>query len=155
MTAQRKRPAAGRRLFIKHLRKSGNVTRAAEAAGVSRNQLYLARRDDPDFALAWEEALEGAMDDLEATLLRRALEGTDKPVFFGGKECGTVKSYSDSLGMFLLKGRRRDIFGERSGQKKTQVGGAVAGVEKSENLVSAREIIEARLTELAARKRNS
>lgn len=151
MTAQRKQSAASRRLFIKHLRKSGNVTRAAEAAGVSRNQLYLVRRDDPDFARAWEEALEGAMDDLEAELLRRALEGTDKPVFFGGKECGTVKSYSDSLGMFLLKGRRRDIFGERAGQKK----GRIAASEASEQAVNAREIIEARLAELAARKRRS
>lgn len=49
-----------------------------------------------------------------------ALEGTDKPVYYAGKEVGSVKSFNDNLAMFLLKSRRGQIFGEGD---KSQTGG--------------------------------
>lgn len=108
-----------RAAFIDRLRSSANVSAAARAAGMSRSSAYALRHRDEGFRAAWDEALEEALDDLEAELRRRAIEGVDKPVFYGGKECGTVKSYSDTLGMFLLKSRRGEVFAETGGRPPT------------------------------------
>jgi len=108
-----------RTAFLARLRESANVSAAARAAGLSRSSAYALRSRDPEFRAAWDEALEEALDDLEAELRRRAIEGVDKPVFYGGKECGSVKSYSDTLGMFLLKSRRGEVFAETGGRPPT------------------------------------
>ena len=94
------------------LRSTGNVSAGIRAAGVSRTQAYCRRKTDPAFRAEWDSALEGALDDLEGALRRRAVDGVEKAVFYGGKQCGSSVSYSDNLGMFLLRGRRKDVFGE-------------------------------------------
>ena len=101
-----------REAFLKTLKESGNVSAAARAAGVTLPRLYKKREDEPKFRKDWDAALEEALDDLEGELRRRALEGTDKPVYYAGKEVGSVKSFNDNLAMFLLKSRRGQIFGE-------------------------------------------
>ena len=53
-----------------------------------------------------------ALDLLEAELWRRALKGVARPVFYGGKRCGVIRSYSDQLGMFLLKAHRPERYGQ-------------------------------------------
>ena len=40
---------------------------------------------------------------MEAEARRRGVEGTLKPVFYKGEECGQVREYSDTLLIFLLK----------------------------------------------------
>jgi len=102
-----------RQTFLAHLRQTGNVSAAAERSGVSRSGAYALRAADGDFRAQWDDAMESAMDDLEAELRRRAIEGTEKPVFYGGETVGTIRSYSDSLAMFLLRSRRPHVFGER------------------------------------------
>ena len=77
-----------------------------------RASLYDLRRQDNTFRREWESALEESLDELEDVLRRRALEGTEKPVYYGGKQCGAVQSFNDNLGMFLLKGRRGEIYGK-------------------------------------------
>ena len=42
-----------------------------------------------------------------------ALIGTEKPVFYQGEVCGTVREHHDTLLIFLLKAKRREVFGER------------------------------------------
>lgn len=98
--------------FLSELRRTGNVSASASSANVTRNSAYEKRQSDDEFKLAWASALETSLDDLEETLRRRALDGTDKPVFYGGEKIGDVKSYNDNLGIFLLKARRKKIFGE-------------------------------------------
>ena len=46
--------------------------------------------------------------------MRRASEGTLKPVFYQGKMCGEIREYSDTLLIFLLKARRPETYRERS-----------------------------------------
>ena len=108
LTAQRKKR------FLEVLAQSGNVSRAARAAGVSRGAAYAKRQREPSFAKTWDEALAEALDHLEETLMARALEGTTRPVHFQGKEIGSVQSYSDQLAMFLLKARRPEVFGDKA-----------------------------------------
>ena len=89
--------------FIEALRATGNVTRAAQYAGRSRNQAYHVRQHSEHFAAQWREALEEGSDLLEAEARRRAVTGIDKPVYYKGKVVGSITKYSDRLLMFLLK----------------------------------------------------
>ena len=60
----------------------GNVTAAAAAAGSGRSTLYDWRAEDPDFAQAWEEALELGICGLEDEAKRRAMNGSDTLLMF-------------------------------------------------------------------------
>jgi hypothetical protein len=114
--------------FLQHLAECGNVKLSADAAGVGRRTVYTHRQSDKDFAAKWAEAMEDAADVLEAEAHRRAVAGCDEPVIYEGKLCGryvdaqgrtvadntpgatlvplTVKKFSDTLLIFLLKGAR-------------------------------------------------
>ena len=48
---------------------------ACAAAGVSRQTAYKARNTKPEFAKAWKEALDIAMEKLEAVAYQKAVEG--------------------------------------------------------------------------------
>lgn len=102
-----------RALFLRYLSESGNVSESARQADMPRHSAYRLRRMDEEFAKAWDDALADALDELESVLIQRAIEGVEKPHYFGGKEVGTVKSYSDNLAMFLLKSRRAEIYGDK------------------------------------------
>lgn len=97
-------------VFLDSLRESANISAAARAAGMSRRSAYNHRLQDAQFREEWDQALEEALDDLEAELRRRAMVGVEKPVYYGGKTCGVIRNYSDTLGMFLLKCRRPNVF---------------------------------------------
>jgi hypothetical protein len=100
--------------FLAVLRETGgNVSRACAAIELTRARAYEWRRVDPVFALAWDEAVELGTDELEEEARRRAFAGVDEPVFYQGEECGAVRKYSDTLLIFLLKGRRPDKYRER------------------------------------------
>lgn len=106
--------------FLKVLARTCNVTHAAWSVGISRSRVYDIRKEDAEFAAAWDEAEETAVDSLEGEARRRALEGIDEPVVYQGTistdEKGqpvTVKRYSDTLLMFLLKAHRPEKYRER------------------------------------------
>ena len=113
--------------FIEALRTTGNVTRAAQYAGRSRNQAYHVRRHSEDFAAQWDEALGEGIDILEAEARRRAFTGIDKPVFYKGKVVGSTKKYSDRLLMFLLRAHDPKF---RDGGKVKQTGATDVGVDR-------------------------
>jgi len=101
----------------------GNVTLAANKAGVDRRTIARLRLADPTFEEAWEEAREESADLLEIEARRRALEGWDEPVFGSGgpgkgtEEVGVVRKYDTTLLIFLLKGERPEKYRERFDQK--------------------------------------
>lgn len=95
------------------LAETGNISRAAEAAGIDRKTHYRWCAE-PEYAALAEDAMEQAADKLEEEARRRAHDGVDEPVFYQGEVCGTVRKYSDTLLIFLLKGAKPDKFRERS-----------------------------------------
>lgn len=103
-----------KKTFLSVLRKSANVTRAAEAAGIDRSVAYGAKSSDKKFAALWEDALEQAADLLEEEATRRAFEGCQRPIYQGGKLVGYVTEYSDTLMCLLLKAHKPARFRERS-----------------------------------------
>lgn len=95
--------------FLEQLSLTGNVTGSAEAAGITRQNAYLSKKDDPEFATAWADAIDQAMDDLEASVYRRA------------------KADSDVLAIFLLKAHRPAKY--RENVKHEHGGGVTVRVE--------------------------
>jgi len=82
--------------FLARLRTTGIVGVSAQAAGVSREWTYKWRANHPDFAAAWDQAVDDAVDALEAEARARAIEGE-----------------SDLLLMFLLKANRPSKYREK------------------------------------------
>jgi hypothetical protein len=63
-----------KRAFIAALVETHTVYVAAHRAGVNKVTAYRWYESDPDFAKAWEEALEDSTDELESCLYERAKE---------------------------------------------------------------------------------
>lgn len=80
--------------FVAALEEYGTVSHAARVAGINRQYAYVVRKENPDFAAAWDGALQVATDDLEQEAVRRAKDG------------------SDTLMIFLLKARRPEMYRE-------------------------------------------
>lgn len=99
--------------FLEVLANTANVSRAAEAIGVSRRTCYDHRDADEEFRKAWDEAVKLGLDALEDEVTRRAVEGWDEPVFYQGVQCGLVRKFSDSLLMFRLNGGRPEKYRQR------------------------------------------
>jgi hypothetical protein len=64
--------------MLGQLRVSGNVTKSAEMAGISRQTYYHSYQQYPDFAAMADDALEQFRDSLEYVALTRALDGSDR-----------------------------------------------------------------------------
>jgi hypothetical protein len=79
--------------------------------------VYVTREKDPEFAAAWEEALEEATDLLEEEARRRAHDGYEEPVYYKGTQCGVITRYSDQLMITLLKAHRPAKFRENIRQE--------------------------------------
>src|SRR5437764_8656724 len=73
--------------------------------------------------------------------MRRALVGNERPVFHKGEVVGYVREPSDVLAMFILKSRRREIYGERKDVTQTTVS-SIAAMTVEERLKLADEVLE-------------
>ena len=92
------------RAFLAALAATCSVSEACEQSGIGRSTVYEWRRDDVDFAARWDEAKRIGAEALEDEAMRRAARGVDEPVFHQGAQVGTIRKYSDTLAIFLLKG---------------------------------------------------
>lgn len=106
----KKKPITQRQriIFLDVLRTTGNISASARAANISARAAHGLKAHDDEFSQEWDLAKDESIDELEAALRKRAIEGVEKPVYYAGKECGIQRSYSDSLGMYILKAHRGD-----------------------------------------------
>ena len=81
--------------FLAALSRTPNVSAACEAAGINRRTAYRHRQEDEEFALAWHDAINVSLDELEAALMERAVKN-DTPA-----------------AIFLLKAHRREQYGDK------------------------------------------
>lgn len=112
-----------RAAFLHTLATTGQITKAAKAAKVERQTAYNWRKTDPDFARAWDEAIELAADMLEDVAIDRAIRPT---------------GYSDGLLTLLLKAHKPEKYRERSEVQVT------AALNISERLDKAEERLRGR-----------
>ena len=73
-----------------------SVTAACQRASISKMAAYAWRNADPEFAAAWENALDAGTDVLEDVALKRAQDSSDRLI------------------IFLLKARRPEKFKDRA-----------------------------------------
>jgi hypothetical protein len=90
----------------------GAVTLAADEVGIDRSDHYDWLEKDPVYADMWADAQEGLTQRMEAAAVERATTGAKRGVWFQGKRVGEEPWYSDNLLMFLLKARRRAVYGD-------------------------------------------
>jgi hypothetical protein len=102
-----------RAAFLEALKETCNITKACELSGLGRTSAYEWKAEDSEFSADWQKALDIAADLLEEEAVRRAKEGTTKPVFQGGQLVGHVQEYSDTLMIFLLKGAKPKKYMDR------------------------------------------
>jgi hypothetical protein len=98
------------------LAKTGIIKAACEEANVDRMTVHRHRQSDPEFSDSFNEALDIAVESLEIEARRRAHDGVDRPVFYQGEQCGSVREYSDTLLIFTLKALRPDKYREPRGE---------------------------------------
>jgi hypothetical protein len=61
----------------------------------------------------FNQAMDYAIDGLEAEAMSRAQQGVTEAIYYQGDIVGTKQTYSDGLLQFLLKGRRREVYGDK------------------------------------------
>jgi hypothetical protein len=115
---------ANRKRFLKAFSECGNIGESARRAKVARSLHYVWLRD-PEYKQAFEEAGEHATDILVEEARRRAHDGWEEPVIYQGElqyqldKQGNltqiplaVRKYDSTLLMFLIKGRRPEMYRE-------------------------------------------
>lgn len=101
-----------REAFLRALDETGMVTAACDATGIPRRTAYNWRDSDEAFRERWTDIVERTTEQMEREAQRRAVEGwTEREIFDeDGNTIGEVRKYSDTLLIFLLKGRRPDVY---------------------------------------------
>ena len=113
-----------KKAFLAAFRETGNVRVASQVVQISRASHYRWLKNS-DYAEEFEQAKADAVDVLEAEARRRAVEGWEEPVgWYKGQAGGTVRRYSDTLLIFLLKGAAPERYRER-----VEVSGALAKID--------------------------
>lgn len=100
--------------FLELIAQGHTATHAAEQCRVSRSAAYKHRESDKLFAAAWKDAEAAGTEVLEEEAFRRAKQGVLEPVYQGGSKVGTIRKYSDTLLIFLLKARKPETYRENA-----------------------------------------
>jgi hypothetical protein len=98
-------------IFLETLAQTANVAASARAAGLSDSNVYRHRQRSDAFRAKWAVALAEGFERLETMMLDRAINGTKKPVWYGGKRVGTITEYSDRTALALLAHHRGTVRG--------------------------------------------
>jgi len=104
-----------KRAFLEAFSETGIITAACRASGVARHMVYGWQEIDPEFTAAFHTAQSVSTELLEREMLRRGVEGVEKPRWDSkGNYIGSVREYSDNLLMFAIKARKPDQYRDNS-----------------------------------------
>lgn len=88
--------------FCAALAETCNVGKACAAVGISRMTAYTWRKDMPDFAATWDDAMKAGLLALEDEAHRRAFEGVDDPLTHQGQFTYLYREVRDEDGNPVL-----------------------------------------------------
>lgn len=152
-------PFPWREPFLAALRHMPVISHGCEAVGIDRSTVYRARQADEAFAKEMDDALEAGVDRAEQAAFKRGVDGFEEPVIDKGRLCYaheryldddgqeqwrmrldangqpiplTVRKHSDPLLALVLKGRRKQVYAER-----TEITGADGGPLKQQQITIA------------------
>ena len=104
---------AKRDAFLAAYVELGTLTHAAKVVGTDRSSHYFWMDTDPEYPALFAAAAAKGKEAMVREARRRAIEGTEKPVYQGGKLVGTIREFSDTLLIFLMKGAMPETYRER------------------------------------------
>ena len=167
-------PLDWRPAFLAALEELPVIGHACRAVNLSRQTIWLRRKEDKDFDAAVREAMETGIDRAEQEAFRRGVVGFQKPVIHKGSlmyltrpvvdpetsavtyeyvrdEAGqpvplTVRKHSDQMLALVLQGRRKQVYATR-----TEITGADGGAVVVDRTARAARL--AYLTELAKQRK--
>lgn len=113
---------ANARAFLAAYRLTADITAAATAAKIDRGMHYRWLKQSESYRVAFDRARIEVGDAIEAAAIKRARDGVLEPVFYQGIKCGAVRRYPEGTAMFLLRGLKPDIYGQ-----KTEISGPNGG----------------------------
>lgn len=99
--------------FIERYIDLASITRTCKEVQMTRRNFYQWLENDPEFKAKFKIADAMALGVLEDEAHRRAVDGTLRPVFQGGKHVGDIREYSDTLMIVLLKARAPHKYKDR------------------------------------------
>lgn len=123
--ARRARIPEYKKQIIEGIRRGLWISEISEQIQVGTRAISDWRQQDPEFGEQYREAESAVIDRLEQEAVRRAMYGVADVVIQGGKIVMDPRSdpenpqpllkrtYSDGLMMFILKGRRREVYGDK------------------------------------------
>lgn len=85
-TTVTRRVRSWRSIVLKHLRRGSSLSFAAKAAGISRQHVYLCMSRDEGFRAEVKDAIDDGIDRIEDVVLKLALKGLRKPMFYRGRQ---------------------------------------------------------------------
>ena len=131
MTHPKKRflPKGWKCKYLTSLASTGVVRYSAKQAGISVKTVNRHRKADPAFDAGCNAAIEESCEVLELAARKRAVRGVSKPVYQGGIQVGSVREYSDTLLIFLMKGNMPEKYRERHSYEVGGPGGAPLAAE--------------------------
>lgn len=101
-----KRFQAKKQSFLAALALCGNMSEAARISKIPREYIYKVLGKDMEFKQQVDDAMEQSFDLMEKEARRRAVEGYEEAVYQGGQQVGSLRRFSDTLLIFLMKGAR-------------------------------------------------
>lgn len=105
-------------LFLSSLRDTGSLRKACAAAGITRGAVLKYMEQDTgeaeEFKLNYEHAIGEFNDSLEEAAYKRAVEGTETPVYNKlGEIVGYKTDFSDTLLVKLMEGNMPEKYGKK------------------------------------------
>src|SRR6516225_11877367 len=98
--------------FLLRFEETGRIDLACKQTGIGRRTHHNWLEGDPDYRKQFEQSRKRIVQLLEDEAYRRAVEGVEKPIKVGD-EIKTIREYSDTLLIFLLKGAAPEKYRER------------------------------------------
>ena len=132
--------------FLAQLAETGNARLACQAAGISPQTAYRARRKSAALARAWDAAMLAARPVAEAALADKALNGWEEAVFYRGEEIARRPRFDSRL--LLAHLARLDKLAERAGAGGGEAADLAALDEAIEALARGEDLPEAEPAEI-------
>jgi len=127
--------------FLQHFAATCNASAAAREAGVGVTTVYCTRQRDPEFAAAWNAALQQGYGTLEAALVARALRAAQEVPSPTEADHRAGEATDRQLGIQLLKTHRQSL-GKAPGDIRPQRSDIAAVRERLERKMRALGLVE-------------
>ena len=103
-----------KRQILKQLEKTGNLRGSCAKFGVSEQTWFYHIKKDPVLKEMYDAAKGKALNRLTEVAHDRAINGTDKPVYYKGELVGHEKIYDNRLLETLLRAHDPDTYANKS-----------------------------------------